>query len=509
MASNMAVEAAVRQIQEQQAAFTQNLHLLIQTNHADLQKTVAQLLSHIDPCNDRADEKLLDPAGFKAHVDLQEAQESKSAEELGFSATYVEHSHVESDTSSEDGTKRLQAAHWDDLTRLQQFRRVVTRIVNSTAFELGVSLVIVLNLITIGIQAELDLNSAQLPWMATIERSFLFVYTVEVALRFVAKGPRIFCNLWFLLDFFLVLTGMFFLVAAPLVNYDTRDWDKILVIRGLRLLRLARVLRLLGQFKDVWRLVYGIVNSSLTIVSSAVLAFLMLYIFGCMAIEFITKDEKLASIGDEGSGNVGEIVAQNFGSLPRAILTLLQFMTMDSIAGIYFPLIMAKPVLFFFFAPILWLMGVALMNLVAAIFVENALQLAEEEADLQSNRKKQKAKDALPQLLAAFQRLNLDSSGRLTEEEFARLPTEVIPAKELKKFSVTDMAQLFQLLDVDGRGSLAQSELVDSLLDFIVLDVPMWSLKSLRLLRMINNRVAKIEGDVDRINQAAFDAMMM
>ena len=40
-------------------------------------------------------------------------------------------------------------------------------------------------------------------------------------------------------------------------------------------------------------------------------------------------------------------------------------MTMDSIAGIYFPLIMAKPVLFFFFAPILWLMGVALMNLVA------------------------------------------------------------------------------------------------------------------------------------------------
>ena len=43
----------------------------------------------------------------------------------------------------------------------------------------------------------------------------------------------------------------------------------------------------------------------------------------------------------------------------------LQFMTLDSIAGIYFPLIMAKPVLFFFFAPILWLMGVALMNLVA------------------------------------------------------------------------------------------------------------------------------------------------
>ena len=56
---------------------------------------------------------------------------------------------------------------------------------------------------------------------------------------------------------------------------------------------------------------------------------------------------------------------------------------------------------------------------------------------------------------------------------------------------------------------MTQSELVDSLLDFIALDIPMWSLKSLRFLRMINNRVAKIEGDVDRIHKSAFDAMMM
>lgn len=503
MASDRAVEAVVHQIHEQQAAFMRDLRLLIQTNHENLQKTVAQLLSHIDPQNERLDEKLPDPT----RADRQQ----KQVEEVGFSAVFVEppQSQIESYISSEEGTKQVQTPDLNIWIRLQQFRQAVTKIVSSTEFELGVSFVIVLNLVTIGIQAELDLNSAQLPWMTSVERSFLFVYSVEATLRFVAKGPKIFCNPWFLLDFFLVLTGIFFLVAAPLVNYDTRDWDKILVVRGLRLLRLARVLRLLGQFMDVWRLVYGIVNSSLTIVSSAMLAFLLLYIFGCMAIEFISKDEKLASIGDEGNGNVAEIVAQNFGSLPRAMLTLLQFMTLDSIAGIYFPLIMAKPVLFFFFAPILWLMGVALMNLVAAIFVENALQLAEEEADLQSNRTKQKAKDALPELLAAFQHLNLGSDGRLTEEEFARLPIEMIPVKDLKKLSMTDMTQLFQLLDVDGRGILTQSELVDSLLDFVVLDVPMWSLKSLRFLRMIHDRVAKIEGDVDRIHQSAFDATMM
>eukprot|EP00438_Fugacium_kawagutii_P036180 Skav232967 [mRNA] locus=scaffold1735:213071:213697:+ [translate_table: standard] len=205
---------------------------------------------------------------------------------------------------------------------MQKLRGIAAKIVKSKPFEVCASLVILLNLITIGIQADLELNSAPPLWMTAVERSFLFVYTVEVTLRFVAKGPNIFCDAWFLLDFFLVLTGMFFLVAAPLMKIDFRDWDKVLVIRGLRLLRLARVLRLLGRFKDVWRLVYGIVNSSLTIASSAILAFLMLYIFGCMAVEFITKDDRLALMGDEGDGNVAEIVAHNFGSVPRAILTL-------------------------------------------------------------------------------------------------------------------------------------------------------------------------------------------
>ena len=63
MASN-AVQAAARQIQQQQAAFVKRLQLL-QTNHENLQKTVSQLVSHLNP----EWEKPAD-AGFKADVDL-------------------------------------------------------------------------------------------------------------------------------------------------------------------------------------------------------------------------------------------------------------------------------------------------------------------------------------------------------------------------------------------------------------------------------------------------------
>ena len=44
-----------------------------------------------------------------------------------------------------------------------------------------------------------------------------------------------------------------------------------------------------------------------------------LYIFGCVALEFITTDPEL--LADHATAS---IVKENFGSLPKATLTLLQ-----------------------------------------------------------------------------------------------------------------------------------------------------------------------------------------
>ena len=37
------------------------------------------------------------------------------------------------------------------------------------------------------------------------------------------------------------------------------------------------------------------------------------------------------------------------------------------------------------------------------------------------------------------------------------------------------MGDLFELLDVDGGGSLTQAEFVEGLLNLVLLDVPIWS----------------------------------
>jgi hypothetical protein len=85
---------------------------------------------------------------------------------------------------------------------------------------------------------------------------------------------------------------------------------------------------MVGHFKVIWRLVYGILTAGHTMLSVTCLVALWLFIFGCVAVEIITKDVDLRSNPETQS-----IVQHAFGTLPRSILTLLQFVTMDSILG--------------------------------------------------------------------------------------------------------------------------------------------------------------------------------
>ncbi|CAK9044135.1 unnamed protein product [Durusdinium trenchii] len=392
-------------------------------------------------------------------------------------------------------------------------RRALYKFVNSKWFEYVTGTIIMANMIMIGVETEASLYADEdLEWSGWVERAFLGVYTLELLLRFVAGGTKIFWNGWFLLDLFLVCVGILALVVAPVFGDALDGVQKVLVVRGLRLLRLARALRMVGHFKVlpldtplagtvqkcmgilvihgerraerllsmavnhvIWRLVYGVLTAGHTILSVVCLMILWLFICGCCAIEFIRNDAHLLH-----HPLTRPIVMENFGSLPRSILTLLQFATADSIAQVYFPLIMERPGLVLFFMPILLIFSIALMNLVyacrrifmsrtalgilvTAVLVEHALEHAAHEAESERLKTKQKIKEpcgdveldgaALPALLDIFQKLDTDESGCITREEIENVSLDMLPPKLLETVSVDSMSDLFDLLDVDGGGA--------------------------------------------------------
>ena len=135
--------------------------------------------------------------------------------------------------------------------------------------------------------------------------------------------------------------------------------NEVIVVRALRLLRLVRALRMLRWFRTAWRLVFGLLTSGTTMTSTLGLVLLTLYVSACLGVELISKDPVLMT-----HPSTGHIVEDRFGSLPMTMLTLAQFVTLDSIANIYVPLVYQKPILVVYFSGIILVLSISLMNLV-------------------------------------------------------------------------------------------------------------------------------------------------
>lgn len=119
--------------------------------------------------------------------------------------------------------------------------------------------------------------------------------------------------------------------------------------------------RMVNHFKIMWRLVYGLLTAAETILATSALILVFMFVFSCVAVEVISKDKRLAGLEDTGF-----IISEYFGNLGKTVMTLMQFVTMDSLATIYFPLIVEEPLLLCFFLPILIFVSIGLMNLVTA-----------------------------------------------------------------------------------------------------------------------------------------------
>ena len=96
------------------------------------------------------------------------------------------------------------------------------------------------------------------------------------------------------------------------------------------------------------RLVFGLLTAGQSILATTALILVSRFISACVAVEVIAKDgERLAD------SITAPIVEGHFSGVGKSILTLMQFVTMDGLAEIYYPLIMKKPWLCAYFLPIL------------------------------------------------------------------------------------------------------------------------------------------------------------
>lgn len=363
--------------------------------------------------------------------------------------------------------------HGEGASNKMRLRSYSSKIVDAKFFDITMGIVILVNSVLIGIEIDLSItgeNENLLNWLFGIDFLFLFIYVLELLLRFLAGGRRIIFDNWIKFDVVLVTIGLISglltiigLMASGGGVSGIRDYlEKIIILRILRLCRMVRAVKMIGKWQTLWKLIQGASRGMRTLGSVLVMLFFSIYVFACIGAEFLTRDDKLLH-----DSNTKAIISEKFSSLPIIFATLLQFVLVDGLADIYMPLVMVNPALtVVYFGLLICFLSILMANLVTAVLVDDAIQNSQNDERMRRNERKQMFETMEPKLRKAFKYIDEDGSGELGKAEFmkADLSKRHDLAEVAELLKPETIIELYDLLDTDESGTITEDELITGLM---------------------------------------------
>ncbi|NUQ81421.1 MAG: ion transporter [Bacteroidetes bacterium] len=236
----------------------------------------------------------------------------------------------------------------------------IRAVVESPRFKTFITVVIILNAITLGMETSASLMASAGTWLHLADQVALGIFTAEILLKLAVYRWKYFTDGWNWFDFLIV--------AISLVPFSSN----VSVLRALRILRTLRLFSVIPQFRRV-------VNAFVTSIPgmSSIIAVLMLvfYITAVLATKLY-----------------GEAFPEYFGDLGASMFTMFQIMTLENWAdGVVRPAMEVFPWAWLFFVPFIVITSFAVLNLFIGILVG----AIEEEASAARQEKQDSDREAL------------------------------------------------------------------------------------------------------------------
>lgn len=227
------------------------------------------------------------------------------------------------------------ASSWSGL------RKVMARIVEDGFFDKSITLLIIANAITLGIETSPAAVAAYGDALHVFDRFALGVFVLELLARFYVYRSRFFHDPWRVFDF--IIVGIALLPAGGAFT----------VLRALRVLRVLRLVSLVPSMRNV----VGALLTALPGMASIIgLLSLILYVGAVMATKLF-----------------GGVSPEFFGSLGGSLFTLFQVMTVEGWPDIARGVMEQAPYAWIFFVTYLLIATFMVLNLFIAVVV-NAMQ---------------------------------------------------------------------------------------------------------------------------------------
>ncbi len=269
----------------------------------------------------------------------------------------------------------------------------LSRIVYSSAFELSIAFVILLNAISLGLLTMSGISDGARQSFEAFDRLALYVYTAELILRMISYGKKpweFFRRGWNVFDFLIV-------ALSPLFAGQT------VILRLLRLLRLIRIFRFLPEVKV---LTLSIVRSIPPLLSMSVLIFLALFIYGMAGVYLL---------GDE--------LPVHWGDISIALTTLFILLTLENFPVYLEEAILVTPLALPFFLSYIFIVVFTVLNVFIGI-VLNAMDEARSE-----NRERIEKLKQIDVIVHEVDDITAD--GKVTEDEIAHLREKLRQLEQL------------------------------------------------------------------------------
>ncbi|XP_046575623.1 sodium channel protein para-like isoform X6 [Haliotis rubra] len=190
---------------------------------------------------------------------------------------------------------------------------VIFEVTTNQMFDIGIMVVILLNMITMMIEHEgmiPEIDEA----LKYINIVFIAIFTLECVLKIIGLRQFYFKIPWNVFDFVVVILSI---LALSLAGFFENFFVSPTLLRVIRVFRVGRVLRLVKSAKGIRTLLFSLAVSLPALFNIGLLLALVMFIYAIMGMNFFMKAEEEYGLDD----------AFNFKTFFRSFILLFQMCT--------------------------------------------------------------------------------------------------------------------------------------------------------------------------------------
>ena len=235
------------------------------------------------------------------------------------------------------------------ITSMDKFSGHLRVIIAGKVWNYSIAVLIIINTIVLGMETYPNVMKAYADLLTSVDQTILYIFIIELILRFIA----------YRLDFFKSPWSIFDLCVVGIALVPSQD-----AFSALRAARAFRTLRLISVFPKLRKVIEGLVMAIPGIFAIAGVMAIIICVFGLIASKLY-----------------GPSYPEWFGNLHLSVFSLFQIMTLEGWPDIVRTVMQEKPFAWVFFVTYILIATFSVLNLFIAVVVDAMQRNHHEDTD--------------------------------------------------------------------------------------------------------------------------------